>query len=175
MTPDAGTGAAAAQGEPPAGVVLRRASLSDADAIARLELQLFPEEAWSLAQIAAEIDHPARHYAVAVDDAAAPADGRSGPLIGYAGIMVAGETADLHTIGTTAPGRGVGRALLSWCEQQASAAGAQRMLLEVREDNARARAVYSRAGYQEIAVRRGYYRLPGRTVDAIIMERALHP
>lgn len=47
------------------------------------------------------------------------------------------------------------------------------MLLEVREDNDRARSFYRRAGYQEIGRRRGYYRIRGRSIDAIVMERAL--
>lgn len=156
-----------------AGVVLHRAVLSDVEDIAVAELTLFPEEAWNVFQIAEEIDHPSRRYVVARDGNRAPGAGRSGPLVGYAGIMLAGDVADLHTIGTTEPGRGIGRALLTWCEEQARVGGAERMLLEVREDNARARAFYDAAGYRRIDVRRGYYRLPGRTVDAIIMQRVL--
>ena len=47
------------------------------------------------------------------------------------------------------------------------------MLLEVREDNDRARAVYAAAGYREIDRRRGYYRIRGRRIDALVMERDL--
>jgi ribosomal-protein-alanine N-acetyltransferase len=47
------------------------------------------------------------------------------------------------------------------------------MLLEVREDNARARAVYTAAGYREIDRRRGYYRIRDRRIDALVMERGL--
>src|SRR5699024_1087110 len=108
------------------------------------------------------------------------ADGRSlasprqdGALLGYAGIMLAGDLADLHTIGTRREGEGIGRALLAWCEEQARRGGAERMLLEVREDNSRARAVYTAAGYREIDRRRDYYRIRGRRIDALVMQRDL--
>lgn len=157
---------------------LRRARHEDLPAIAAAELVLFPGEAWSPEQLAEEITHPWRDYVVAVagEDPAAedPApEGPTGELLGYAGVMVAGDVADLHTIGTLRPGRGIGRALLHWCEEAARGHGAERMLLEVREDNDRARAFYARAGYREIGRRPGYYRLPDRTVDALVMERAL--
>lgn len=149
----------------PAGLRLRRAVVDDAMVLGFLELQLFPGEAWTVFQLAEEIEHPDRRYAVVEDGA--------GQIIGYAGIMIAGDVADLHTIGTVEPGRGIGRTLLTWCEERAREGGAERMLLDVREDNARARAVYERAGYREITRRRGYYRLPNRTVDGIVMERQL--
>lgn len=149
----------------PAGARLRAARVEDAPTLGEIEQRLFPGEAWTVAQLAEEIGHPDRRYAVIEDG--------HGVILGYAGIMIAGDLADLHTIGTTLPGRGIGRTLLAWCEQRGREGGAERMLLDVREDNARARAVYSRAGYREIARRPGYYRLPDRTVDAIVMEREL--
>ncbi|WP_114853804.1 GNAT family N-acetyltransferase [Brachybacterium sp. YJGR34] len=147
---------------------LRPAGLEDIEEIAAAELELFPDEAWSPLQLAEEIGHPSRRYVIAARGADA-----SGALLGYAGIMLAGELADLHTIGTRCEGRGIGRALLAWCEEQAREGGAERMLLEVREDNARARSVYAAAGYREIDRRRGYYRIRGRAIDAIVMERTL--
>ncbi|WP_422115300.1 GNAT family N-acetyltransferase [Brachybacterium sp. UNK5269] len=147
---------------------LRPATLEDVEEIAFAELELFPDEAWTVFQLAAEIEHPDRRYVVAAQGADA-----AGALIGYAGIMLAGEIADVHTIGTRLEHRGIGRALLAWCEEQARAGGAERLLLEVREDNDRARAFYAAAGYREIARRRGYYRIRGRSIDALVMERSL--
>ena len=151
-----------------AGWALRPAVLEDVEEIAFAELELFPDEAWNVFQLAEEIAHPTRRYVIAADGA-----GARGALIGYAGIMLAGDIADLHTIGTRSEGQGIGRALLAWCEEQARRGGAERMLLEVREDNTRARAVYTAAGYREIGRRRGYYRIRGRRIDALVMERAL--
>ena len=147
--------------------VLRPATIEDVQPIAFAELELFPDEAWTVFQLAQEIEHPLRRYVVAIED------GPGQALRGYAGVMLAGDTADLHTIGALQEGRGIGRALLAWCEQAAIDGGAQRMLLEVREDNGRARAFYDRAGYREIGRRRGYYRIRGRSIDALVMEREL--
>ncbi|WP_394215326.1 GNAT family N-acetyltransferase [Brachybacterium vulturis] len=155
-------------GEEDTAWALRPATLEDVEQIAIAELELFPDEAWNAFQLAEEIAHPDRRYVVAVQGERA-----DGALLGYAGIMLAGDLADLHTIGTREEGRGIGRALLAWCEQQARDGGAERMLLEVREDNARARAVYTAAGYREIDRRRGYYRIRGRRIDALVMRRDL--
>ena len=48
--------------------------------------------------------------------------------------------------------------------------------LEVREGNARARAIYLRRGFEQVGVRRGYYPAPhGRREDAIVMSLVLQP
>jgi len=44
-------------------------------------------------------------------------------------------------------------------------------LLEVREDNPRARQLYSRHGFTEVGIRRGYYQPSG--VDAVVMRKEL--
>ncbi|MGP5088911.1 GNAT family N-acetyltransferase [Brachybacterium tyrofermentans] len=147
---------------------MRLATLADVEEVAFAELELFPDEAWNVFQLAEEIEHPDRRYVIA----AAGADA-SGELLGYAGIMLAGDLADLHTIGTLRESVGIGRALLAWCEEQARRGGAERLLLEVREDNDRARSFYTRAGYQEIDRRKGYYRIRGRHIDALVMQRDL--
>lgn len=150
----------------PTGWSLRPAVVDDAMALAFLELELFPDEAWTVFQLAEEIEHPDRRYVIAEESG-------TGEILGYAGIMIAGDTADLHTIGTARPGEGIGRALLGWCEERAREGGAGALLLEVREDNDRARAVYTHAGYAEIGRRRGYYRIRGRRIDALVMRREL--
>ncbi|GAA1483458.1 GNAT family N-acetyltransferase [Brachybacterium fresconis] len=169
--PDGAAGSAAGahrDAEPTGKWGLRPATLEDVEAIAHAELELFPDESWTVFQLAEEVAHPDRRYVLAADGVDA-----QGRLLGYAGIMIAGDLADLHTIGTLREGLGIGRALLTWCEQQARAAGATSMLLEVREDNARARRFYTAAGYCEIDRRRGYYRIRGRGIDALVMQRTL--
>src|SRR5699024_574813 len=93
---------------------LRPATLEDVEEIAFAELPLVPDEALTAFQLAEDSPHPDRRYVVAARGADA-----SGELLGHAGIMLAGDLADLHTIGTLEEGRGIGRALLGWCEQQA--------------------------------------------------------
>ncbi|MDP9142319.1 MAG: GNAT family N-acetyltransferase [Pseudomonadota bacterium] len=52
---------------------------------------------------------------------------------------------------------GLGRRLIEAAEQQARRDGRRGMSLEVRIDNAGARALYARLGYQEHATLRAYY------------------
>jgi ribosomal-protein-alanine N-acetyltransferase len=69
------------------------------------------------------------------------------------------------------PGLGIGRALLDWSLRATREGGAQALVLEVREDNARARSVYEAAGFQDIGRRPGYYPGPHGPVDARVMIR----
>ncbi|WP_058235375.1 GNAT family N-acetyltransferase [Devriesea agamarum] len=150
-------------------VVLRPASWADLDQLSQLEQVLFPDEAWDLSMLLQEIGHPARRYVIAC-----PAHDVD-TVIGYAGIMLGPDEAEIHTIGTVQPGRGIGTRLLDWCALTAQQAGAQRIFLEVREDNARARTFYRSHGWGEIWIRRGYYRTPCGPVDAVVMALDLPP
>ena len=49
--------------------------------------------------------------------------------------------------------------------------GCLEVLLEVREDNPRARRLYLREGFTEVGIRRGYYQPSG--VDAVVMRKVL--
>lgn len=144
---------------------LRPLTRADAPVLARLEHELFPDEAWSIDMVLEEITHPSRDYVAAIDE--------GGGILGYAGIFLAGESADVQTIGTVREGAGIGRALLDWCEQRALEECTESLFLEVRRDNTRARKLYERAGFGEIGVRRGYYRTPEGPVDAIVMHKPL--
>jgi ribosomal-protein-alanine N-acetyltransferase len=60
--------------------------------------------------------------------------------------------------------------LLAAAVGRARALGAHRLLLEVREDNAGARAFYDAAGFAELGVRPRYY---GDGAAAVVLERVL--
>lgn len=147
------------------GALAREMTLVDVPAVHTLELQLFPADAWPLDMFLAEITHPTRGYLVLVDQADAE-------IIGYAGVMAVGDTADVQTIAVTPEreGQGYGSALLDFLAAEATARGAEQILLEVRADNPRAQDLYTRKGYEQIHTRRGYY---NDGVDALIMRRAL--
>ena len=86
------------------------------------------------------------------------------------------DEAEVLTIATLPALRREGRArvALSAFEDAARAAGATAVLLEVAEDNAPARALYSSAGYAQIARRPGYYTTPGGSkVAALILRKSL--
>lgn len=152
------------------GATARLMELADLPAVHTLELQLFPQDAWPIDMFLAEIQHPTRTYLVLEK----PDTAGNVQVIGYAGCMTVGDTADVQTIAVTPDqeGHGYGRALLDFMTREATARGAERILLEVRADNPRAQRLYTRNGYTHIHTRPGYY---GGGVDALIMQKTLTP
>ena len=144
---------------------LRGLAWSDIPDLVALEAEAFPDDAWTEASWWGELaGRPRRDYVVVH---------REGELAAYAGLDHGGQVADLMTI-TVAPahrGTGLGSGLLDELEARAAAAGAEALMLEVRADNAPARALYDRRGYDVLSVRRGYYQ-PGN-VDALVMRKML--
>jgi len=66
--------------------------------------------------------------------------------------------------------RGIGSSLLRWLEASARAAGAERIRLETRRDNAPARTFYNELGYHEVAIRQNRY---SDGVDGLVLEKWL--
>lgn len=93
-------------------------------------------------------------------------------LVGY-GVLMAG-VGEAHllnlSIAARSQRRGLGSQLLQHFIELARSYQVQRMLLEVRPSNDAARALYARAGFQTLAVRRGYYPADGQREDAIVMQ-----
>ncbi|WP_377644381.1 ribosomal protein S18-alanine N-acetyltransferase [Oryzobacter terrae] len=146
-------------------VALREARWTDVPALADLERELFPHDAWSTPSWWNELaGRPRRDYVVAEDAAG---------VLGYAGLDHGGDTADVMTVATAtrARGRGLGAALLTELERRAAERGASHVMLEVRADNTAARALYERAGYLLVTTRRRYYQ-PG-DVDALVLRKTL--
>ena len=114
------------------GAVVREARWTDLPALASLEAEVFPDDAWSERSWWAELaGRPRREYVVAV-----AADG-SGAVLGYGGLDHGGDVSDVMTV-VVAPGArgtGTGRRLLDELEARAAARGAAHVMLEVRADN----------------------------------------
>jgi [ribosomal protein S18]-alanine N-acetyltransferase len=145
---------------------LRLMTVGDLPSVLELEVSLFGEEAWSRQMLAGELSQqPAnRYYLVAEEDEG---------LVGYAGLLAAGEQADVLTIAvaTSQWGQGIGSRLLAALLAEARQRGCTEMFLEVRADNMRAQRLYKWFGFGEIGIRRGYYQPSG--TDAIVMRRDL--
>jgi ribosomal-protein-alanine N-acetyltransferase len=88
---------------------------------------------------------------------------------------VAADEAEILTICTTPErrGAGVGRHLLDTAIAAISAAGAQRLFLEVAVDNIAAIALYRAFGCREEGRRRGYYHGANGPVDALVLARQI--
>ncbi len=162
---------------------MRRAVPGDLDAVAGLEREGLGDDAWSEALVAAGLagDLPTVVYLVAQDGSEVvghavvslplPATAAADP-----GLDPDPDTdpdpAELQRIAVAADRRrgGLASALLEAVAALAREAGAERLLLEVREDNAGARAFYAARGFGEIARRSRYYR---DGTAAVVLERAL--
>ena len=103
--------------------------------------------------------------------------GDDGAIVGYFVAMAGVDEMHLLNI-TVAPSRqhrGHARCMLDALVVLCRERGAGQLWLEVRESNARARAIYLRRGFVQVGVRKGYYPAPeGRREDAVVMSLAIN-
>ncbi len=137
---------------------------ADAQRCAELEAQLFDgDDPWPAVAFIRELASSHNHYVGARV---------GGTLVGYAGISRLGRTPpfeyEIHTVGVDRAyqGQGIGRRLL---DELLDFAHGGVVYLEVRTDNEAAIALYRSAGFEQIGVRRRYYRVSG--ADAYTMRR----
>ncbi len=148
----------------PSGITFRAATSMDAVPLYALEKVIYKgEDPWSLAQFKEEIAAKDRYYIVAE---------AQGTVIGYAGVMPAGDLTDILTM-TVAPEfrrRGIAREflkrLIDWSRNKKAVA----VMLEVRMNNAEAIPLYEVNGFRKISERIDYYG-PGKT--ALVMRKEL--
>jgi ribosomal-protein-alanine N-acetyltransferase len=93
-----------------------------------------------------------------------------GKIVGYAGVAIVGDVADIHTLAVIPSHRKVGLAskMLEQLEQWAIGKGVLALMLEMREGNSEAQRLYEKRGYRNISKRKDYYR---RGMDALIMRK----
>ena len=116
---------------------------------------------WNERQFCAEI---AAGYALCVvyEDAAQFNEDprlRGDDILGYAIFHLMGPDSELLSIATSAAHQrsGIGTALLDAGLSRLDFAGGDRMFLEVREGNAKARRFYEKHGFEPYAERKKYY------------------
>jgi len=148
------------------GLSLRLATLDDAADIAKLsrdEVERGLPWSWTEDRVAASIRHLDINVVVAGD---------RGAIAGFGIMLYRDDAAHLSLFCVKAANRrqGVGSAILRWLEDVARTAGARRIGLECRRDNAAARNFYGEHGYHEQGIARGYYR--GKE-DAVRLEKWL--
>lgn len=96
-------------------------------------------------------------------------------IIGYALMMLVLDEAHLLnlSVAKSYQKRGLGRLLLEHMIAVAKRHGAANMFLEVRPSNISAIALYENIGFNEMAIRRGYYPAQQGREDAVLMGLAL--
>lgn len=151
-----------------AAVAIRPARTADVDGVLALERH-FPGDRMSRAALRRLLRSPsARLWVVQT---------RRPPVIAGAIILLTRANSGVARIYSLVVdpaqrGLGLGRRLVMSAERAARAAGLVTMSLEVREDNAAARALYARLGYVERQRLPGYYDDGG---DGLRLRKVLRP
>ena len=149
-------------------IQLMRAFASAAPLLEALHAAAF-DTPWSAKVLVELIETPgAFAWVAAMDDQATP----DGFVLG----RVAADEAEIITLAVRPEARrsGMGRALMAAAMESAMVAGAERMFLEVADDNAAAHALYGALGFTEVGLRPRYYeRGDGTWADARILSLAL--
>lgn len=131
--------------------------------ISEIELECFPAEHWSYQMLASSFETEAFHGVLADD---------GGEILGYGGITVAADSADIANIAVTEQFRrgGVGTKIVKELVRTAKANGAKKIFLEVRVSNAEAMRLYLKCGFKGVYARTRYY--PDGE-DCLVMEKEL--
>ena len=138
--------------------------------LAQIESELFVHDAWSAAQINSLLAQPFNHIIYATDEL-------NQRLVGYCFYSHIFEDSEILRIGTCLDyqQQGIASQLLTVMGQMCQTMGAERVLLEVREDNHAAVAFYQKHGFEQIAVRKNYYDNHHMTKPhALIIQRKLN-
>ena len=131
-------------------------------AVAELEKLCFADP-WSEKSIASELNNPLALWLVAVED---------GSLCGYIGSQSVMGESDMMNVAVHPDHRrkGVGEMLvLALCEELSKENAS--LALEVRASNAPAIALYEKLGFDQVGLRKNYYRNPKE--DALILRKEL--
>ncbi|MDA0353443.1 MAG: ribosomal protein S18-alanine N-acetyltransferase [Chloroflexi bacterium] len=142
--------------------VIRPMTEADLDAVRAIELEAYGTDAWSRRTLEDELLNGFSSYVVFE----AP-DQR---VIGFAGVWFMRDQVHVVTIAVDPPFQrsGIAARLLLKCFELAGEAEMPSLVLEVRESNLGAQALYTRFGFRHLGRLRKYYRDDGE--DALVME-----
>ncbi|MCM1129027.1 MAG: ribosomal protein S18-alanine N-acetyltransferase [Alistipes senegalensis] len=141
----------------------RQMRREDAGEIHVIETAVFPSP-WSQAGFITSVDCGYNCWVMCEE--------QTGRIAGYFILMTSIDEAHLLTIGLKAAlhGMGYGRMLMDRAMLTARAHGMVSMLLEVRPSNTGPLGMYRKYGFQQIGIRKNYYRnMDGTREDAIVM------
>ena len=147
-------------------LTIRFATFADAAAIAALsrdEIEHGLPWTWREARV---------RHAIADPDTNVIVVGSPGAVAAFGVMYYAEDDAHLllFAVHRSQQRQGVGSALLQWLEEAAIAAGAQKIRVEARMDNAAARSFYNERGYHEGAIVRRMY---SDRLDGVRLEKWL--
>ena len=144
-------------------MTLREWKYSDILKISEMEKECFPHEPWSFQMLASSFESESFH-GILVED--------GGEIVGYGGITVAYDTADIENIAVAEAYRrgGAGSAILDRLIEIARKNGAAKVFLEVRVSNTPAMLMYLKHGFNGLYARTRYY---SDGEDCLVMTKEL--
>ena len=142
----------------------RPMQLDDLDAIMVIEPQIYPYP-WTRGNFSDSLNSGYSAWVLAERE----------QIIAYALMMMVLDEAHLLnlSVAKSYQKQGLGRLLLEHMLQIAKNHRAANMFLEVRTSNISAIALYENIGFNEMAIRRGYYPAANGREDAVLMGLAL--
>lgn len=131
-------------------MIIRRWKYEDILRISEMEKECFPQEPWSFKMLASSFESD-NFIGVLAED--------GGEIVGYGGITVAADSADIDNVAVTEPYRhsGVATAVLEELFSLARSYGVRRLYLEVRVSNSAAMSLYLKHGFKGAYARSRYY------------------
>ena len=90
-------------------------------------------------------------------------------VIGYAGVLCIGDEGQITNVAIAEPyrGRGYGEVLIRHLLRMKETVSVKRFFLEVRKGNEVARYLYQKVGFEELGIRKDFYKKPCE--DAVVM------
>ena len=130
--------------------------------VADIEKICFGSAAWSEKSVASELTNPLALWLVAVED---------DQVAGYVGSQTVCNETDMMNVAVHPEFRrqGIGEKLVEQLVAQLKRISSHALMLEVRASNAPAIGLYEKMGFQQVGLRKNYYRDPKE--DALILRK----
>lgn len=130
-------------------ILLRQMREEDVKAVSEIEKICF-RTPWSYNSLLGELSNDVAYYVVAVDN---------GEVVGYAGAWIMFDEEHMTNIAVAPDHRkqGIARNMILHLMKVGMSRGAERMTLEVRENNHNAQRLYAALGFAYAGMRKHYY------------------
>lgn len=140
-------------------MLIRRMTLEDIPAVVEIENQCFSLP-WSKKSFEDSLSREDTIFLVCEDEV----------ITGYMGMYLSFDEANVTNVAVSPRYRekGYGESLVAAAKEEAKAAGAECIFLEVRQSNVPAISLYKKLNFEELGIRKKFYEHP--VEDAIIMK-----
>ena len=154
-------------------MLIRKMTMEDIPFVVEIENQCFSLP-WSAKSFEDSLAREDTLFLVCVEDDRSgdiqTVEDSASPVAGYMGLYLSFDEASVTNVAVSPAYRkkGYGEALVVAAKEEAKAAGAESIFLEVRMSNIPAISLYKKLGFEELGIRKKFYEHP--VEDAIIMK-----